>query len=64
VRAVYRGYKSGAVDTQAYMIVVEFACKSFKDGNETDEDAESYCSSSDDQFEFQKEKLRMRQQRD
>lgn len=50
VRAVYRGYKSGAVDTRAYYIIVEFSSNRFAPDND-----ERFVSSSSDE-EFEKEK--------
>ena len=60
VKAVYRGYKSGGVDTQEYSIIVEFEKPP---GYDSDTD-DSYYSSSDDEFESEKAKMRAREDRD
>ena len=56
IRAVYRGYKSGGVDTQKYSIVVLFKKNAGTLDEYTDVDDESY-SSSEDELEAEKDKL-------
>ena len=60
VKAVYRGYKSGGVDTQEYSIIIMFEKPP---GYDSDTD-DSYYSSSDDEFESDKAKMRAREDRD
>ena len=63
VKAVYRGYKTGSVDTRTYMIIVYFDKNSFRNSSMIDGD-ESFESSSDDQFEKEKDELRKKDLRD
>ena len=63
IRAVYRGYKQGGVDTQTYSIIIEF--DKFRDVSDVDtSDADSYQSTSEEELEREKEQLRSRQSRD
>jgi hypothetical protein len=49
VKAVYRGFKSGSVNTMMYSIIIEFECNRWEDDPDTDE-AESYHSTSEEDY--------------